>query len=338
MSVKIQFRRDTAANWTSANPVLAEGEFGYETNTKKYKLGDGTTAWNSLAYSNLRSLDVSSILEFENTATPATPATDKANVYVKDIAGRMFLRVQGPSGLSNPLQTSFFQNNIVMINTNATTFITSIGNTVTSAGTISHPIPTPDYGYMSNFATAATANSTTGTGTNGTLFVRTTDATDAAGFFFYARLGLTDSSYNQTTTSTGSRIFVGLTNQTMATSVGADNPTGTYCGFFRRHVNGAAQDSTWQFVTKDGTTLNTINTGLSFAAQKVYDFYIFCPPGGAYIGWRIDNVSNDLTEQGTTTNNLPTADTYLRAGFQLATVNAVARNIRMQRVYIESDR
>jgi hypothetical protein len=49
-AVTIQLRRDTAANWTSANPTLAAGELGYETDTKKIKLGDGSTAWNSLAY------------------------------------------------------------------------------------------------------------------------------------------------------------------------------------------------------------------------------------------------------------------------------------------------
>lgn len=43
-------RRGTAAAWTAANPVLASGEFGYETDTKKLKMGDGSTAWNSLAY------------------------------------------------------------------------------------------------------------------------------------------------------------------------------------------------------------------------------------------------------------------------------------------------
>lgn len=43
-------RRDTAANWTSANPTLASGEFGYETDTKRLKIGDGATAWNSLDY------------------------------------------------------------------------------------------------------------------------------------------------------------------------------------------------------------------------------------------------------------------------------------------------
>jgi len=50
MPVQIQFRRDTAAAWTSANPVLAVGEIGLETDTTKFKFGNGSTAWNSLAY------------------------------------------------------------------------------------------------------------------------------------------------------------------------------------------------------------------------------------------------------------------------------------------------
>ncbi len=50
MASRIQTRRDTAANWTSANPTLAVGEMGYETDTDKFKMGDGTTAWTSLTY------------------------------------------------------------------------------------------------------------------------------------------------------------------------------------------------------------------------------------------------------------------------------------------------
>jgi hypothetical protein len=51
MAVRFQLRRDTAANWTSVNPILALGEPGVETDTLKVKVGDGVTAWNSLAYS-----------------------------------------------------------------------------------------------------------------------------------------------------------------------------------------------------------------------------------------------------------------------------------------------
>lgn len=46
----IKLRRDTAANWTTDNPVLAEGETGWETDTRRVKLGDGTTAWTDLPY------------------------------------------------------------------------------------------------------------------------------------------------------------------------------------------------------------------------------------------------------------------------------------------------
>jgi len=50
MAYKLQLRRDTAANWTSVNPTLGQGEPGLEIDTGKVKYGDGTTAWNSLAY------------------------------------------------------------------------------------------------------------------------------------------------------------------------------------------------------------------------------------------------------------------------------------------------
>lgn len=46
----IQVERETAANWTSNNPTLAAGEMGLETDTNKFKFGDGSTAWNSLPY------------------------------------------------------------------------------------------------------------------------------------------------------------------------------------------------------------------------------------------------------------------------------------------------
>jgi hypothetical protein len=49
--VRIQVRRDTAANWTTANPTLTEGEIGYETDTGLVKVGDGASAWASLRYS-----------------------------------------------------------------------------------------------------------------------------------------------------------------------------------------------------------------------------------------------------------------------------------------------
>lgn len=50
MAIQIQLRRGLAADWTSSNPTLAEGEVGVEKDTLKLKVGNGTTAWTSLAY------------------------------------------------------------------------------------------------------------------------------------------------------------------------------------------------------------------------------------------------------------------------------------------------
>ena len=50
MAARIQFKRGLSSSWTSANPTLFVGECGFETDTGKLKVGDGTTAWNSLSY------------------------------------------------------------------------------------------------------------------------------------------------------------------------------------------------------------------------------------------------------------------------------------------------
>ena len=52
-SAKYQHQRGTAAAWTSANPILLAGEIGVETDTLMFKIGNGTTRWNSLHYGGI---------------------------------------------------------------------------------------------------------------------------------------------------------------------------------------------------------------------------------------------------------------------------------------------
>jgi Major tropism determinant N-terminal domain len=79
MAYEIQLRHDTAANWTSADPTLAQGEAGYETDTGKLKIGDGSTAWTSLAYfegSNVTSVTAADTsIVIGGTATAPTVRT-----------------------------------------------------------------------------------------------------------------------------------------------------------------------------------------------------------------------------------------------------------------------
>lgn len=47
---RLAFRRGVSFDWATKNPILKEGEPGLETDTHKYKLGDGSTRWNDLPY------------------------------------------------------------------------------------------------------------------------------------------------------------------------------------------------------------------------------------------------------------------------------------------------
>ena len=47
----IQHAMATSANWQAFNPILFKGEIGFESDTQKFKIGDGITPWNELIYS-----------------------------------------------------------------------------------------------------------------------------------------------------------------------------------------------------------------------------------------------------------------------------------------------
>jgi hypothetical protein len=63
MAIRIQLRRDTAANWTSSNPVLRAGELGIETDTLKFKIGNGSSTWTQItSYANITPTGLSNSL------------------------------------------------------------------------------------------------------------------------------------------------------------------------------------------------------------------------------------------------------------------------------------
>lgn len=76
MAFSIQLRRDTSANWGTANPVLLRGEPGFESDTNKLKVGDGSTAWNALPYivptaAPVASVPSGSVTAFAGAAAPS---------------------------------------------------------------------------------------------------------------------------------------------------------------------------------------------------------------------------------------------------------------------------
>ena len=85
MATKIQVRRDTSANWTSTNPILFSGEIGFETNTGKFKIGDGSTVWSGLDYF-LDSSDLSAYATTSALNSGIVSASAAAVSYLVDSA------------------------------------------------------------------------------------------------------------------------------------------------------------------------------------------------------------------------------------------------------------
>ena len=52
MAIKVQLRRGTASQWSTTNPLLAEGELGLELDTGRFKVGNGVGLWNALVYAS----------------------------------------------------------------------------------------------------------------------------------------------------------------------------------------------------------------------------------------------------------------------------------------------
>jgi hypothetical protein len=78
MPQQIQLRRGTAAAWASANTQLAAGEIGVETDTGKFKCGNGSTLWNSLGYANASAPGYVPILA--NSTNSAAATADIVNI------------------------------------------------------------------------------------------------------------------------------------------------------------------------------------------------------------------------------------------------------------------
>jgi hypothetical protein len=81
MTTKIQLRRDTSANWTSINPTLFSGEIGFETDTGKFKIGNGSSVWSALDYF-LDSSDLSGYLTAASASTTYLTQASASTTYL----------------------------------------------------------------------------------------------------------------------------------------------------------------------------------------------------------------------------------------------------------------
>lgn len=86
LNVKIQIRNDTKNNWTTQNPVLLKGEMGVETDTRKFKFGDGVSDWKTLEYAS-----ATGAIIMNKAPTPTDSGYDVGAMWVDTAANKAYL-------------------------------------------------------------------------------------------------------------------------------------------------------------------------------------------------------------------------------------------------------
>ena len=143
MAIRIQLRRDTAANWTSSNPVLRAGELGIETDTLKFKIGNGSSTWTQItSYANITPTGLS------NSLGSYILSADQGN------AG-------GPAELDANGDLIVPQNSVILWNDDAHTYSTTLTATQPTADrTITFPNATGTVALAENVAALSGATFT----------------------------------------------------------------------------------------------------------------------------------------------------------------------------------
>lgn len=332
MADKIQFRRDTSTNWTSVNPILAEGELGLETDTLAYKIGDGINAWSALGYREL-SGDVVSLL-MTAISEPAAPAAGKMKLYPRDIAGRIMPKFLGPSGLDTVVQPALFNNGIQIVSPGATTSFSYLGISAFSAtGTVSHPAITPTNLRTSTrrgiVTSAATANSVSQL--RNTVYQCYRGAAPGIGGFFFAHRFAISTNF-----STQAH-FAGLSNNNGAWA-GGTNPSTILNSIGFGYDAG---DANYQFMSNDGAgTANKIDTGMAVLdPNEIFEIIMFAPANSTSVGYRLKNLVTGAEFSGVYGGSkLPAGGVGLTPTFYLTNGSTASSVVyEFMRYYLETD-
>lgn len=117
MANRIQLRRDTTANWENINPILADGEPGYDIVTNEVRIGDGSTAWTGLTANTI-----------SGGGGTGTSLTNNGYTFSLETDGNLTL---ANVGYINAASTVAFGNaSNVIITAGSTTGCSSVGGSV----------------------------------------------------------------------------------------------------------------------------------------------------------------------------------------------------------------
>ena len=295
-------RRDTASNWTSNNPTLLAGEWGYETDTKKFKIGDGSTAWQSLDYVpipdtnrllagnltvggnfqvngtsttvNTSVLDVEDInITLGKVSTPSDTTADGGGFTLKGGTDKTFNWVNSTDSWTSSEHLDLASGKVLKVNgTQVLSATQYTGNSATSTAATNITVADESTDTSCNvlFTTAATGNLPPKTGTN---------------------LTFNSSSGALTSTSFVGDLTGNVTGNTSGSSGSCTGNSATATAFeTARNINGVSFDGTANITVADSTKLplagGTLTGDLLLDNQKDLRFVEADANGSNYVGFQ----------------------------------------------------
>ncbi len=341
MADRFQLARATAGQWTSLNPIPRAGEMCLETDTTRYKIGDGATAWNSLPYTQL-SGDVGA-LGMLSTTDPAAPASGLL-WYAKAIAGRIMPKWIGPSGVNTPVQPFLGGNKIGRWNpagnSNAVPAVDGYGAlTLVGTATARNVTNTNLFSRMRRLGLVSAAT------VGGLASFRQTvaqvylgDGSGYQGFFKVMRFGISDAA-----AVSGARMFVGISSSVAA-------PTNVEPSTLLNSIgigHGAA-DTNLRLYFGGSSAQPSIDLGANFPTNTLsvdmYELVLFSPPNqNGVLNYRVTRLNTNHQASGTlpVSNgvNLPATTLPLSFcwGYRTNNATALAVGIDIVSDYIETD-
>lgn len=285
--------------------------------------------------------------DYSAISNPATPGAGVGRFWARSVAGRVVPKWMGPAGVDYPLQSSLWGNQVQQITPASGTTLAScmgaIGGalTISGGGTVLQVTQTSTSRVTQMRRTRLTNVVTT---TNQVLGVHGSTADMASywrgnaaglgGFFYFARFCTALWPANTC------RLFAGLRSGTTAIVASDTLPAVSMCGFWHdTTVNG----TTINFTTKDGTTANSTAITVPTLGNDVgFDAYIYMPPNGSSVFYRLDRLDTGATlVDSSTSTNIPATGTFMAPELAMsngtANVTATTVAIAINKLYCESD-
>lgn len=279
---------------------------------------------------------VDQYLDLPDVVTPAAPSVGALRMFAKTRAARATLNTIGPSGIDVAYQPAFFGNTIIMWLPSNSTSQTAFGVVYTArnsgTGAAQDTPARASTNAMTSMSRARFGTGSTATGASGTQTAAVVawrgNGAGLGGFFFNARFGVETLAADQ-------RVFIGLSANNAA--MAADGSTwANTCGLVKDSA-----DSTWQFATRNATTLTKTPSGATVTAGQILDLYVFTPPNNnATVYVRLVDVITGTIymDDVEITSNLPVNTTfmYMQAHTQSVT-GTTAKQLAVNKMYLEQD-